>query len=254
MRSTKSGGDQNIERDALRIKIRDALAKERAGQAFGETGRVLKGAVADLRRETMDQFTRGDQIAGRLSGGVDALIQGLYAAAPENIEKSFCVAAVGGFGRGKLAPYSDVDLLFLYKPEFEDHLRSTLDFFLYPLWDSGLKLGYAAHTAQSAAAFAKEDIIARTAYLDGRLVCGAKAVFSDFERAYDRLRKKPRINLWSPSLKNKRCGKPNLMRRDILSNPTSKKARADCATFKRSAGCINMFTGRPPAKSTFQRK
>ena len=190
MRSTKSGSDQIIERDALRQKIRNALAKERAGQAFGETGRVLKGAVADLRRETMRQFTRGDQIAGRLSGGVDALIQGLFAAAPDKIEESFCVAAVGGFGRGKLAPYSDVDLLFLYKPEFEDQLRATLDSFLYPLWDSGLKLGYAAHTAQSAAEFAKEDIIARTAYLDGRLVCGSKTVFDDFERAYDKLRRK----------------------------------------------------------------
>lgn len=185
-----SGGQQIIERAVVNKAIAGAIAEERAGQAFGLAGKLLKKTVIDLRRQTLVCFERGDQIAAQLATGIDFVIQGLFAAAQEDIRNELSIVAVGGYGRSELAPYSDVDLLFLYKPEFEDRLGSALDFFLYPLWDSGLKLGYAAHSPQSAVQFAKDDIIARTAYLDARLICGPQATHAAFQSAYDKLRKR----------------------------------------------------------------
>lgn len=188
--TTPSGSKQIIERAAVNKAIADAIAEERAGQAFGLAGKLLKNTVIDLRRQALRRFGRGDQIAAQLSAGVDFVIQGLFAAAPEDIRNELSIVAVGGYGRSELAPYSDVDLLFLYKPEFEDRLGPALDFFLYPLWDSGLKLGYAAHSPKSAVQFAKDDIIARTAYLDARLLCGPRTIYDAFQSAYDKLRKR----------------------------------------------------------------
>ena len=198
--ATPSGSQPIIERAAVNKAIADAIAEERAGQAFGLAGKLLKNTVIDLRRQTLRRFERGDQIAAQLAGGIDLVIQGLFAAAPESIQSELSIVAVGGYGRSELAPYSDVDLLFLCKPEFEDRLGSALDFYLYPLWDSGLKLGYAAHTPQSAVRFAKDDIIARTAYLDARLICGPRTNYDAFQSAYDKLRRKTKTQFVAAKL------------------------------------------------------
>ena len=91
--------------------------------------------------------------------------------------------------------------MFLYRPDFEERLGETLNALLYPLWDSGLKLGYAAHTPKSAVAFAKEDMTGRTAYLDARLVCGARDVFEAFVGGYDKLRQRSKTQFVAAKLR-----------------------------------------------------
>lgn len=166
------------------------MAAERAGQTHGATGKVLKLALLNLRRQTMREVIRGDRIAARLSKGVDDIVRKLFALSGDRIGEDFAICAVGGFGRSELAPYSDIDLLFLHKPQVEQSLRDQLNQLLYPLWDSGVKLGYAAHSPASATAFAKDDIVARTAYLDTRLLCGSKVLFDEFHDSFDKLRRK----------------------------------------------------------------
>ena len=99
------------------------------------------------------------------------------------------VCGVGGYGRGLLAPYSDVDLLFLH-PSEAGKIRPLLDFILYPLWDAGLKVGHAVHTPASAADLAQRDLLARTAYLDCRRIAGPARPVADFEKRYEKLRKR----------------------------------------------------------------
>ncbi len=207
--STPSGGQQLIARSAINKAIAEAIAEERAGQAYGVTGKVLKNTIIDLRRQTLRRFVRGDHITAQLSEGVDLVVRGLFAAAPENVRSELCIVAVGGYGRSELAPYSDVDLLFLYDPGFEEQLSAALDLFLYPLWDSGLKIGYSAHSAQSAVQFAKDDMVARTAYLDARLISGPDALFGMFQSTYDKLRRKTKSQFVAAKLdeQNKRQAK-----------------------------------------------
>ncbi|WDI32416.1 [protein-PII] uridylyltransferase [Hyphococcus flavus] len=170
--------------------ISAAVASEEAGQDHGATGKVLKNAIVLLRRQTLREVARGDRIAARLSKGVDDMILALFKHSKEGIGQDIAICAIGGFGRVELAPYSDVDLLFLHTPDVEEKLREALNRILYPLWDSGLKIGYAAHTPETAIKFAKDDIVARTAYLDARFLCGGKKIFEEFASSYEKLRKK----------------------------------------------------------------
>jgi len=188
--TTPTGDTSYLAGDSLEEQIAAAVAAERAGQAHGATGKVLKHALVDLRRRTMREVARGDRIAERLAKGVDDIVKTLFTLSKEGISEEIAVCAVGGYGRGELAPYSDIDLLFLHRPQVEQTLRDTLNRILYPLWDSGVKLGYAAHTPASAVAFAKEDMVARTAYLDIRFLCGAKPIYEEFYALYDKLRRK----------------------------------------------------------------
>ena len=189
------------ERLSVYDAIAEAVAAERAGQAHGAAGKALKTAAAELRMRTMTEETRGDRIAARLSAGVDNLIKALFSASFGDAGPPLAVCAAGGFGRCALAPYSDIDLLFLHEPAFDGDLEETLNALLYPLWDSGLKLGYAAHTPQSAIAFVKDDLTARTAYLDARFICGARAVFDEFAAGYDKLRRRTRTQFVAAKLK-----------------------------------------------------
>ena len=190
-----------LERSSVYDVIADAVSAERAGQVHGAAGKALKTAAAELRMRTMAEETRGDRIAARLSAGVDDFIKALFSTSVADAASKLAVCAVGGFGRRSLAPYSDIDLLFLHDPALEDELEEVLNALLYPLWDSGLKLGYAAHTPKSAIAFVKEDLTARTAYLDSRFICGARAVFDDFGASYDKLRKRTRNPFIAAKLK-----------------------------------------------------
>ncbi|MSO72150.1 MAG: [protein-PII] uridylyltransferase [Rhodospirillaceae bacterium] len=82
------------------------------------------------------------------------------------------VVAIGGYGRGELAPLSDVDLLFLlpYKPTpFSEQL---VEFILYLLWDSGIKVGHAVRSVNENITHAKADMTIRTTLLDARWVWG----------------------------------------------------------------------------------
>lgn len=84
------------------------------------------------------------------------------------------LCAVGGYGRGEMAPYSDIDLLILYaaKSDFE-RCEKIAEFVLYLLWDMGLKVGHATRTPEQSITLARQDETVLTALLDLRLLAGA---------------------------------------------------------------------------------
>ena len=55
----------------------------------------------------------------------------------EGLEGSVSLLALGGYGRKELFPYSDIDLMILYRPEVEEQVGAVTDGVLYPLWDTG---------------------------------------------------------------------------------------------------------------------
>ncbi len=174
---------------AVAAELADAIAEERAGRQHGAVSTVMRRAVVAARLDAMKHADRGDRIAARLSRSMAALIKAVFSsAAPKNAD--ICICAVGGFGRGELAPFSDIDLLFLHKAGEDAALRPILDAMLYPLWDSGLKVGHGVHTPKSALDLVKDDMIARTAYLDMKFLCGAKPLFEKFDDAFRKFRKR----------------------------------------------------------------
>ncbi len=170
--------------------LKSAVDAERAGQRHGAVGKLLRERMPVLRADGLGHSDRGDKVAARIARSMDAIIKALYKLSPAGDDIALC--AIGGYGRRELAPFSDIDLLFLHrptqKPADDVALRAVTDFMLYALWDSGLKIGHGVHTPKTAIDFAKQDMIARTAYLDARLLCGSKKLFNDFQGGYDRLR------------------------------------------------------------------
>ena len=84
------------------------------------------------------------------------------------------ICAVGGYGRGEMAPFSDLDLLFLCPgKKLSGRCKDITEYVLYMLWDLGLKVGHASRNAQQCIALARKDETVLTALLDLRLLTGA---------------------------------------------------------------------------------
>ncbi len=115
---------------------------------------------------------------------IDSLIASLYSVIARSNEK-VAVVAVGGYGRGEMFPYSDIDLLFLYDPADETSAAQIVESLLYILWDLGFKVGQAHRTIEEALELAKADITIRTNLLDSRCVAGDKKLFSLFYTRFD---------------------------------------------------------------------
>jgi len=122
---------------------------------------------------------------------IDVLIQNLFSYALKVADESLvkikpmCVLATGGYGRGELNPHSDIDLMFLYP---RSSMGKTLDLLketmtkeiLYPLWDTGMKVGHASREIKDALTEAQRDIRNKNSMLDARFICGDRKIAKKF--------------------------------------------------------------------------
>src|ERR1700737_3355057 len=95
------------------------------------------------------------------------------------------IVAVGGYGRGELAPYSDIDLLFLLPYKRTPHTEQVVEYLLYLLWDLGLKVGQATRSVADCLRYAKADLTIRTALLEARYVWGEQALYDELKRRFE---------------------------------------------------------------------
>ncbi|MGP6087703.1 [protein-PII] uridylyltransferase [Antarctobacter jejuensis] len=91
------------------------------------------------------------------------------------------VLSVGGYGRGEMAPYSDVDLLFLTPYKITPWAESVIESMLYILWDLRLKVGHSSRTVRDCVRMGSEDFTIRTAMLESRYIIGNEALAEDLE-------------------------------------------------------------------------
>ena len=97
--------------------------------------------------------------------------------------------AVGGFGRGELNPYSDIDILFLYPnhgPKATAQVNDLVQHVLYMLWDIGFQVGHATRTMQELVTQANGDLRTKTSLLEARFLCGDEPLFAEFGKTFDR--------------------------------------------------------------------
>ncbi len=96
------------------------------------------------------------------------------------------IAAVGGYGRGTLAPGSDIDLLFLLQSMDDAWARQVVEAMLYILWDLKQAVGHATRSIADCLTYAREDMTIRTALLEARLVLGDATLFAELRERFDR--------------------------------------------------------------------
>jgi len=96
------------------------------------------------------------------------------------------LVAVGGYGRGELFPYSDVDLLVLLPSAPDDALRDKLEQLVQMLWDLGLEIGHSIRTVDECLTESAADITVQTSLLEARLICGNRTLFNTLREKYAR--------------------------------------------------------------------
>ncbi|MCB1878136.1 MAG: nucleotidyltransferase domain-containing protein, partial [Chromatiales bacterium] len=159
------------------------LTSVRAAIAGGELPQTayrqaLKRASATILNRFQPQLPVAPLVRARTR-----LVEQVLEAVWEDLERPFpdaiAMVAVGGFGRGELHPYSDIDLLLLLEsqetPQVEEWLRQFVTF----LWDIGLEVGHSVRTVQECVTEAIEDITIATNLMEARLLAGSRSLFND---------------------------------------------------------------------------
>lgn len=96
----------------------------------------------------------------------------------------FCIAAVGGYGRGELFPGSDVDLLLLLPVEPAPAQQATLETWVQTCWDVGLEIGHSVRTVDACMSEAAQDITVETNLLEARFLWGRRTLYTEFSRRF----------------------------------------------------------------------
>src|ERR1051325_4827549 len=156
---------------------------------------VLANGRAEIRRRFEDKGplrNDGPAVLVATSFLMDQLIRvifdfadgKLYPAANPSAAERLSVVATGGFGRGEMAPLSDIDLLFLRPYKQTPRGEQIVEFMLSLLWDLGLKVGHATRTVEESLRYAERDQTIRTALLEARYVWGDRELFDEMTRGF----------------------------------------------------------------------
>lgn len=98
---------------------------------------------------------------------------------------SSALIAVGGYGRGELYPYSDIDVLIALDDTPTPELETTIEQLIGQFWDLGLAIGHSVRTIDECISAAHADVTVQTALFESRLICGNRSLQSRLEKAID---------------------------------------------------------------------
>lgn len=129
-------------------------------------------ALYDGVGEQLDAGVSGEVMMRDMCVRVDEMLVQLWQEKAPHASKLVDLVAVGGYGRGELAPQSDWDIWFLVDDEMDEACGQELETFLYALWDLGVKIGHAVRSVKETLAHVKEDWNSATAALEARLIYG----------------------------------------------------------------------------------
>ncbi len=196
-RFTGADGPHGLDPTALGERLdavgrdKNLTATEKRAAALG----IFKDAdVAAIRqaRARLEAGTPGINVARGLSAVRDVIVDMVYrftrayGVHPESATEAEAmgIAAVGGYGRDTLAPYSDIDLLIIHPYKRTPWAESVAEYMLYMLWDMGLKVGHATRSIDDCIRLARQDITIRTSLLEARYVSGSRALIDELKTRF----------------------------------------------------------------------
>jgi len=157
---------------------------------------TLRARLRDGRAALIEHFRQcratapaATRLIRGLARHVDETLQPLWQHAL--MPKGAALVAVGGYGRGELFPYSDVDVLVLLpdlhgdgQAHDNEALKATVGGFITACWDIGLEIGSSVRTVAECVAESERDVTVQTALLEARFLCGSRRLFDEFRRAH----------------------------------------------------------------------
>jgi len=129
----------------------------------------------------LDAGASGEVMMHDMCVRVDELLIQLWREKAPHASRLVDLVAVGGYGRGELAPQSDWDIWFLVGDDMDEVCSQELESFLYALWDLGSKIGYAVRSVKETLSHVKEDWNSATAALEARLIDGQGHAFEEMQ-------------------------------------------------------------------------
>nr|WP_282569257.1 [protein-PII] uridylyltransferase [Aliiroseovarius sp. S1339] len=160
-------------RSATVSALRDAMkaGRDAIASALAERPLVAYPAIAAYAYLTDGIVTFVHRVA----------VERLHKLPNPTASERIALLAVGGYGRGEMAPQSDVDLLFLTPYKITPWAESVIESMLYMLWDLRLKVGHASRTIEDCLRLGREDFTIRTALLEQRPVCGDEELAQELD-------------------------------------------------------------------------
>ncbi len=170
------------ETDATKIRLK-----------VSETLRGILESVRTLAEAQLLKDGKGTACAKLISDQQDYIIRSVFDFARTKVfpgaadaAESIAVVAVGGYGRGTLAPGSDIDLLFVMPGKASESVTKVVEFVLYALWDARQKVGHATRTIEECLRLSKTDNTIMTSILEARFICGSKKQFDELATLFRR--------------------------------------------------------------------
>jgi len=185
-----------IDRRDLAEAVALAVADRGVHKARPKVVGLLKGALEkgreELARRLAEQPSAGYQCVYGHSFLMDQLIRVLhdhviadvFPAPNPTAAQRLTLIAVGGYGRGEMAPHSDVDIAFITPAKSTPWCEQVIEAMLYYLWDLGLKVGHSSRSLDEMVRMAKHDLTIRTAILEGRYLWGDQAQYDEASRRF----------------------------------------------------------------------
>ncbi|MFC0205213.1 [protein-PII] uridylyltransferase [Novosphingobium soli] len=180
-----------IDRRDLVGRIGEVVAEHGAAKARKVIVEILRGALetgrAEIARRLIARPSAGHEVAEAQAFLVDQLLRiihdhvvtNVYPASNRSKGERLTIMAVGGYGRGEMAPHSDVDIAFLTPIKQTPWCEQVIEAMLYFMWDLSLKVGHSSRSLDDMVRMSKADLTIRTAMLEGRYVWGDQQLFEE---------------------------------------------------------------------------
>ncbi len=172
------------------LEAPDATALRRA--ATIELKAALDAGQAEIARRLEEHPSRGLEIAAAGAFLTDQILRLLWDFTTQRLHRNpnpttsqrMTLVAVGGYGRGEMAPHSDIDIGFLTPWKVTGWSEQVIESMLYSLWDMQLKVGHSSRSLDDMVRQAKADVTVRTALLEARYVWGDTDLYDEAAKRF----------------------------------------------------------------------
>jgi [protein-PII] uridylyltransferase len=173
-----------------------AVVAEQGGKSRPAVVEILRVALRDGRAEVERRLvaspSAGHEIARAQAFLIDQLVRIIHdhvvtSVYPTNIRSAgerLAVLAVGGYGRGEMAPHSDVDIAFITPIKQTPWCEQVIEAILYFFWDLGLKVGHSSRSLDDMVRMCRQDLTIRTAMLEARYIWGDQGLYREAQARF----------------------------------------------------------------------
>jgi [protein-PII] uridylyltransferase len=184
--------DRRIVADAIAQTVQDKGGAEARPQVVELLRASLAAGRREIARRLAEKPSAGHDLAEAQAFLIDQLLRvihdhvvgDVYRASNRSSGERLTIMAVGGYGRGEMAPHSDLDIAFVTPTKATAWCEQVIEAMLYFLWDLALKVGHSSRSLNEMVRMCRSDLTIRTAMLEGRYVWGDQPLYEEARRRF----------------------------------------------------------------------